>query len=160
MIGSRCCRGELELNLCPKKDLLTQRIGILDARCCLCDETLEACASLFFTCPMATALGFSYSWCLKSCRVRVFSNKDILKLALDPFIQAALTTHHSESLAYQRSLLMVITSETLWTLRNQISHKGEQINLVSTINNLEYRVKEFLLGVECSEKQVPHDVVH
>lgn len=29
MIGSRCCRGELELNLCPKKDLLTQRIGIL-----------------------------------------------------------------------------------------------------------------------------------
>lgn len=100
MIGSRCCRGELELILCPKKDLLTQRIGILDARCCLCDETLEACASLFFTCPMATALGFSYSWCLKSCRVRVFSNKDILKLALDPFIQEALTTHHSESLAY------------------------------------------------------------
>ena len=100
MIGSRCCGGELELIFCPKKDLLTQRIGILEARCCLCDEALETCASLFFNCPMARALDFSYSRSLESYRVRVFSNKDILKLALDPFIQAALTTQHSKSLAY------------------------------------------------------------
>ena len=48
MIGSTCCGGELELLFCPKKDLLTQRIGILEARCCLCDEASETCASLFF----------------------------------------------------------------------------------------------------------------
>ena len=48
MIGSRCCGGELELLFCPKKDLLTQRIGILEARCCLCDEASETCASLIF----------------------------------------------------------------------------------------------------------------
>ena len=83
-------------------------------------------------------------------------NEEIVKIVIDPPWQ--LPKESSEQL----SLQMIITFEAIWNLRNQITHSGGEINLVSTIRGIEARVQEFLLSQKSSSSTYPfgrHEMV-
>ena len=77
--------------------------------------------------------------------------KKLLKLSLTP---QKLPKESRE----QVSLQMIITLEAIWNLRNQITHNGGEINLISTIKGIEARVQEFLLSQELPPQHIHMDV--
>ena len=80
-------------NILPTKDLLAQKLGIIDASCPLCGEAKETGVHLFFKCPVARAIWFGSCRGLRTESLQLTSNEDILKLVLKPPPQFSMSTN-------------------------------------------------------------------
>jgi hypothetical protein len=119
-------------------------VGSLDTLCNLCNEEVKTFSHLFFKCNVARAIWYGCKWSLQTDEINVNRNEEIVKIVIDPPWQLPKETSE------QLSLQMIITFEAIWNLRNQITHSGGEINLVSTIRGIEARVQEFLLSQKAS----------
>ena len=139
-------------NVLPTKDLLAERVGNMDTLCNLCNEEVETCSHLFFKCNVARAIWYGCKWSLRSDEINVNRNEEIVKIVIDPPWKLPKESRE------QVSLQMIITLEAIWNLRNQITHNGGEINLISTIKGIEARVQEFLLSQEIPPQHIHMDV--
>uniref|UniRef100_A0A2N9H629 Reverse transcriptase domain-containing protein n=1 Tax=Fagus sylvatica TaxID=28930 RepID=A0A2N9H629_FAGSY len=139
-------------NVLPTKDLLAERVGNMDTLCNLCNEEVETCSHLFFKCNVARAIWYGCKWSLRSDEINVNRNEEIVKIVIDPPWKLPKESRE------QVSLQMIITLEAIWNLRNQITHNGGEINLISTIKGIEARVQEFLLSQELPPQHIHMDV--
>uniref|UniRef100_A0A2N9GNN9 Reverse transcriptase domain-containing protein n=1 Tax=Fagus sylvatica TaxID=28930 RepID=A0A2N9GNN9_FAGSY len=139
-------------NVLPTKDLLAKRVGNMDTLCNLCNEEVETCSHLFFKCNVARAIWYGCKWSLRSDEINVNRNEEIVKIVIDPPWKLPKESRE------QVSLQMIITLEAIWNLRNQITHNGGEINLISTIKGIEARVQEFLLSQELPPQHIHMDV--
>ena len=100
----------------------------------LCGSEPETTTHLFFHCQVARAIWFGCGWGIRTDKMNIASNEDILKVVLN--------------LDELSILQMAVTMEAIWHLRNQVRHNGSEVNIISTIYNAENRVKEYLMALD------------
>ena len=121
-------------NVLPIKNNLAIRIGTFDPNCVFCGKEPETASHIFFHCQVARAIWFDCSWGIRTDKMNIASNEDILKVVLN---MDELCT-----------LQMAVTMEAIWHLRNQVLHNGNEVNIISTICNAKNRVKEYLIALD------------
>ncbi|KAL0003223.1 hypothetical protein SO802_017004 [Lithocarpus litseifolius] len=121
-------------NVLPTKNNLEIRIGNFDPNCVFCDKEPETATHLFFHCQVARAIRFGCSWGIRTDKMNIASNEDILKVVLN--------------LDELSTIQMAITMEAIWHLWNQVWPYGSEVNIISTICNAKNRVKEYLNALD------------
>ena len=106
-------------NALPSKNNLALRLGTSDPSCVLCGSEPETTTHLFFYCQVARAIWFGCSWGIRTDKMNIASNEDILKVVLN--------------LDELSTIQMAVTMEAIWHLRNQVRHNGNEVNIISTI---------------------------
>ena len=91
-------------NVLPIKNNLAIRIGTFDPNCVFCGKEPETASHIFFHCQVARAIWFDCSWGIRTDKMNIASNEDILKVVLN---MDELCT-----------LQMAVTMEAIWHLRN------------------------------------------
>ena len=133
-------------NILPTREVLARRIESQDTCCILCNEPLESVVHLFFKCPVARAILFGCRWSIRADCLNEHCLEDILKVVLDPPLPTKV-------LHGQCTLQMALTLEAIWNHRNQVAFNDGKTNLITIINILEQRVKEYLPIIH-------HEAVH
>ena len=121
-------------NVLPTKNNLAIRIGTSDPNCVFCGREPKTATHLFFHCQVARVIWFGCSWGIRTDKMNIASNEDILKVVLN--------------LDELSTLQMVVIIEAIWHLRNQVWHNGNEVNIISTICNAKNRVKEYLNALD------------
>lgn len=103
----------------------------------MCNQEVDTCCHLFFKCPVAKAIWHSTCWGLHVDKIQIASCEDIINLVLDP-PQASCPTEYS----WMISLNMVIVLDEIWQLRNRISYQDEQVDILKTIEQVNYCFNE------------------
>ena len=140
-------------NILPTKEVLAQRFAIQDTRCCLCEDPLESIIHLFTSCPVARAIWFGSCCNIRIDNMKVRSCEDLLKMVVDPASSPNQFSFIDKHLSHQISLHMALTLETIWSLRNQMIHNGDQVKLLSIIKNLDARVLEHMESLKASSQE-------
>ena len=109
----------------------------------------------FFKCPVAKGIWFGYQWSIRTGSLNINSSDEIVEFILNPPIPNFLLAHGDEDIATQCSIQLVLTLETIWNLRNQVTHNTAQVNLLSSINCLEMRAKKHISILHKEEKTKP-----
>ncbi|XP_023923312.2 uncharacterized protein LOC112034728 [Quercus suber] len=121
-------------NVLPTKNNLAIRIGTSDPNCVFYSKEPEIATHLFFHCQVARAIWFGCSWGIRTDKMNIASNVDILKVVLN--------------LDELSTLQMADIMEAIWHPRNQVWHNGNEVNIISTICNAKNKVKEYLNALD------------
>ena len=70
-------------NVLPIKNNLAIRIGTSDPNCVFCGRELETASHISFHCQVARAIEFGYSWGIRTDKINIALNEDILKVVLN-----------------------------------------------------------------------------
>ena len=124
-------------NAIPTKENFLQKINVDNPNCKICNQEVDTCCHLFFKCPVAKATWHSTCWGLHVDKIQIASCEDIINLVLNP-PQASCPTEYS----WMISLNMVIVLDEIWQLRNRILYQDEQVDILRTIRQVNYRYNE------------------
>ena len=119
---------------------MASRLGSQDTQCHFCGEAVEIKVHLFLECPLAKAIWFGCRWYLRSNGF------------LDPLSYSPDHAQRNEDLNTQWTVQVALTLETIWFLRNQIAHNKGNINLPSTIHELNLKAQEHLESLNVVDK--------
>uniref|UniRef100_A0A2N9ENM7 Reverse transcriptase domain-containing protein n=1 Tax=Fagus sylvatica TaxID=28930 RepID=A0A2N9ENM7_FAGSY len=82
--------------------------------------------------------------------IELFDEESILAIQK---ITIPIRSFIDKHLSHQISLHMALTLETIWSLRNQMIHNGDQVKLLSIIKNLDARVLEHMESLKASSQE-------